>query len=146
MDACRIRNLTEARTLLTEGESAEWGVPRIARAACLSPFHFIREFESLFGTTPHQVRMAARLDRAKRMLARGEHNVSEVCFELGMSSLGSFSDWFARQTGVSPREYQKKARILVSHPGILPVELFPGCLSLMGKLPPNAFRNFREAN
>jgi AraC-like DNA-binding protein len=139
MDAKRIERLCEARARLRVDQDARLDV--IAREACVSPFHFIREFESLFGETPHQSRITARLDQARILLARGEHSVTEVCMELGMSSLGSFSDWFVKRTGVAPREYQRRARVMVAGG----IEVFPGCLSLMGRLPADAFRNFREA-
>ncbi len=66
--------------------------------------------------------------------------------EVGFDSLGSFSDLFARPVGTAPSIYQRRARVIVTAPGILPQELFPGCLNLMGCLPSYAFRNFREAN
>jgi AraC-like DNA-binding protein len=139
LDARRIERLNVARARLRV--DAESRLEAIAREACVSPFHFIREFEALFGETPHQARMAARLERARQLLARGEHSVTEVCLEVGMSSLGSFSDWFTRRTGAGPREYQRQARVMVAGG----IEVFPGCLSMMGRLPADAFRNFREA-
>ncbi|MBA3912383.1 MAG: helix-turn-helix transcriptional regulator, partial [Acidobacteriales bacterium] len=117
----------------------------IAREVQLSPFHFIRRFQALYGVTPHQFRILSRLDRAKLLLARGQHSVTEVCMEVGFSSLGSFSYLFARRTGSSPSRYQRHARSLVNVPGEFPPQLFPGCLSLMSYLPACAFRNFREA-
>jgi len=120
-------------------------VSMIARDVAISPFHFIRQFEAMFGVTPHQYRIQARLDRAKMLLAKGEHSVTEVCMEIGFSSLGTFSDLFRRRVGESPRAYQRRARTLVRVPGTYPQVLFPGCLSLMAYVPPSAFRNFQEA-
>jgi AraC-like DNA-binding protein len=117
----------------------------IAREIRMSPFHFIRQFEALFGVTPHQFRIQSRLDQAKYLLAIRRHSVTEVCMEVGMSSLGSFSDLFARRVGATPSAYQHSSRAMVQVPGAFPRHLFPGCLSLMGCLPPSAFRNFREA-
>ena len=129
--------LCRARDLLHEtGLSIE----AIAREVGVSPFHFIRQYEAVFGATPHQFRIQSRLDRARVLLARGQ-SVTEVCFEVGFESLGSFSSLFARRTGESPSEYRKRARILVPAPGILPPAMFPGCFSLMAA----AFRNIREA-
>jgi AraC-like DNA-binding protein len=130
--------LCRARELLGEVREQPLSIKDVAREAGMSPFHFIRRFEALFGLTPHQFRMRARLDDAKLLLARG-HSVTEV----GFDSLGSFSDLFARRIGMAPSAYQRRARVLVQAPGALP--LFPGCLSLMGYLPLSAFRNFREA-
>ena len=112
----------------------------IARAAGISPFHFIRQFEALFGITPHQLRIRERLDRAKLLLASGNFTVTEVCMEVGMSSLGSFSELFQRRIGAPPSEYLRRARSMIVVPGMLPEKLFPGCLSMMGQLPADAFR------
>jgi AraC-like DNA-binding protein len=120
-------------------------VKDVARAVRMSPFDFIRQFEALFGLTPHQFRIQSRLDLSKRLLAMGRHSVTEVCMEVGMSSLGSFSDLFSRRVGATPSGYRQRARAMAPSPGAVPQELFPGCLSLMSRLPPSAFRNFREA-
>ena len=117
----------------------------VAREAHISHFHFIRQFEALFGVTPHQFRIRSRIERAKQLLARGHHSVTDVCMEVGMSSLGSFSYLFARRVGETPSEFQRRARVMVQMPGGFPRELFPGCINLMSRLPATAFRNFREA-
>jgi AraC-like DNA-binding protein len=107
-------------------------IDEVARAAAMSPFHFIRQFSALFGDTPHQIRIQSQLDRAKHLLARGDHSVTDVCMDVGFSSLGSFSDLFARRIGMPPSAYRRRARAMVTVPGTVPKELFPGCLSLMG--------------
>ncbi len=137
--------LCRAREALTEIPEEAPSIQDVAREARISPFHFIRQFDAVFGRTPHQLRIQARLDRAKRLLAAGELSVTDVCMEVGFSSLGSFSDLFARRVGESPSAFRRKARSMVTVPGELPSELFPGCLALMTRLPPSAFRSFREA-
>lgn len=139
------RRLCRAREMLVEVQDETLSITDVAREAGISRFHFIRQFESLFGVTPHQFRIQARLDRAKLLLARGQHSVTDVCMEVGFSSLGSFSDLFARRVGSSPSVYQRQARGLIQMPGDFPQQLFPGCLSLMTQLPVYAFRNFQEA-
>ena len=134
---CRARELLRVEMRLS--------IPEIAREASMSPFHFIRQFEALFGVTPHQFRIGARLDQARYLLAVDQRPVTEVCMELGMSSLGSFSHLFTQRVGAPPSMYQRRARVMVQVPGGLPHALFPGCLSLMASLPADAFRNFREA-
>src|SRR5713226_8147436 len=138
--------LCQARDLLKQIHETQPSIKQVAKEIHMSPFHFIRQFEALFGLTPHQFRIQSRLDHAKRLLAMGHHSVTEVCMEVGMSSLGSFSDLFARRVGATPSAYQHRARVMVQMPGALPRDLFPGCLSLMGSLPLSAFRNFREAH
>jgi AraC-like DNA-binding protein len=137
--------LCRARKMLREVREQRLSIPEIARESGMSPFHFIRRFESLFGLTPHQFRIQARLDDAKLLLARGQHNVTEVCLEVGFESLGTFSDLFARRVGMTPSAYQRSARVVVSMPAGFPPVMFPGCLNLMGQLPASAFRNFQEA-
>jgi AraC-like DNA-binding protein len=115
----------------------------------MSPFHFIRQFEAVFGVTPHQFRIQARLDLAKRLLALSDYSVTDVCMEVGFSSLGSFSTLFTDRVGEAPSAYRRRVRAMVQVPGTVPVVLIPGCLALMGRLPPSAFarpvRSFREA-
>jgi AraC-like DNA-binding protein len=145
MDQNEFLRLCRARRMLAElGEQAR-PLKEIAREAGISPFHFIRRFEALFGMTPHQMRIRARLELAKVLLATGEKSVTEVCMEVGMSSLGSFSDLFQRRVGAAPSEFQRRARSMIVAPGMLPEKLFPGCLGMMGQLPASAFRNFEEA-
>jgi AraC-like DNA-binding protein len=117
----------------------------VAREAAISPYHFIRQFEAVFGVTPHQYRIRQRLELAKQLLAAGRHSVTDACMAVGFSSLGSFSALFAQRIGVPPSAYRRRLRAMVQVPGTLPWELVPGCLSLMGRLPRDAFRSFREA-
>lgn len=140
------RRLCAARQLLIEERGEAPSIAGVARACGMSRFHFIRRYGAVFGVSPHQARIAARLDRAKRLLASGERSVTEVCFEVGFSSLGSFSALFARHVGEAPSRYQRRVRRLVSVPGGLVLPAFPGCLSLMQHLPAGAFGNFREAS
>lgn len=103
----------------------------VARMASMSPFHFIRQFEAVFGTTPHQFRIQTRLDRAKQLLALSDYSVTDVCLEVGFSSLGSFSDLFARRVGAPPSAYRRRVRASVQAPAGWPESFAPGCLSLM---------------
>ncbi len=98
-------------------------IRELADAVALSPYQFIRHFEAVFGATPHQYRIAARLERAKHLLARGE-SVTDVCMAVGFSSLGSFSELFARRVGTPPSRYRR----LVAVPR---VAFHRGCFELM---------------
>lgn len=136
--------LCKARDLLCLEESP-LSIREIASQVGLSPFHLIRQFEALFGWTPNQFRTRARLERARHLLASGRYSVTDVCMEVGFSSLGSFSLLFSKQLGVAPSAY---ARRIYQVPGSFQKQLYAGCFSLMGSLPPSAFlgrRNFREA-
>jgi AraC-like DNA-binding protein len=112
---------------------------QVAREAALAPSHFIRAFKAVFGQTPHQVRIDARLDLAKRLLITDSMPVTEVCAAVGFASLGTFSHVFARRIGLSPSAFRREARTLVQVPGVLPPKLYPGCLTLMAHLPTSAF-------
>ena len=137
------KRLALARDLL-EAEELAAPIAVVARRAGISPYHFIRVFEATFGVTPHRYRTDIRLTRARQLLAQGAP-VTQVCMQLGFSSLGSFSALFARHVGEAPSRYQRRIRTSVQVPADLTRVLAPGCLCLMGSLPADAFRNFREA-
>jgi AraC-like DNA-binding protein len=129
---------------MLEAEYTSASIAQIARRAGMSQFHFIRVFAATFGVTPHRYRMGVRLERARHLLAGGEP-VTQVCMELGFSSLGSFSSLFTRSLGEAPSRYQRRVRTSVQVPCDLARLLHPGCFGLMTALPSDAFRNFREA-
>jgi len=145
VDPDLFRRLCRARELLREQRERPLSVAEVADVVLVSRFHFIRRFAELFGETPSRYRTRARLERAKELLARGEHSVTEACFASGFASLGSFSALFRAEVGSSPSDYRRAARCLVSVPGALPAAFAPGCLCLMTALPADAFRNSREA-
>jgi AraC-like DNA-binding protein len=103
----------------------------VAREARLSVGELIRRFAAVFGETPHRYRSRERLARAKALLASGKRSVTEVCMEVGFSSVGSFSAWFARGAGVAPTAYRNRARALARKSPSSPDSLHPGCMSLL---------------
>jgi AraC-like DNA-binding protein len=127
----RFTRLCRARDLLREVHDEPISIRAVASEAAMSPFQFIRQFEALFGETPHQFRIQARLDKAKELLALSDYSVTDVCMEVGFSSLGSFSDLFARRVGTAPSAYRRQIRSFMYVPGKLPKDLTPGCLTLM---------------
>lgn len=133
------RRLCRARDLLRESREPSPTIEQLAREVRISPFHFIRQFEAVFGVTPHQFRIASRIELAKQLLAGGEHSVTDVCMEVGFSSLGSFSTLFAQRVGETPSAYRRRIRMVVSVPDRGASHLTPGCLSLMAALPSSAF-------
>jgi AraC-like DNA-binding protein len=136
--------ICRARRRLCDLEEPSLTVASIARESGISYFHFIRRFQAIFGTTPHQYRIEARLREARLQLARGG-SVTEACFAAGFESVGSFSELFVRRVGLRPVEFRRLTRAQVTIPRSLPLAYFPGCLSLMKNLPAEAFRNFRDA-
>ena len=127
----RFTHLCRARDLLREVHDQPVSIRYVAREAAMSPFHFIRQFTAVFGETPHQFRTRARVDRARKLLALSDYSVTDVCMEIGFSSLGSFSALFAERFGEPPSRYRRRLRSVMSAPGIFPPQLQPGCLSLM---------------
>jgi AraC-like DNA-binding protein len=104
----------------------------VARECGFSQFHFIRLFKALFGETPHQYRSRAQIEKAKQLLILTDGSVTDVCFDVGFSSLGSFSALFLRRAGLPPSQFQRRYRLASGFPRQLPSILIPGCLSLMG--------------
>ena len=126
--------LCRARDLLRDVDGAPLTIDAVAREAAISPFHFIRQFQSVFGATPHQYRTAARLERARDLLACGHYSITDVCVELGFTSLASFSHLFERHVGIRPSEYRRAVRGMVAMPGLRrPVVRGPGCFTLMAQ-------------
>ena len=81
-------------------------VPALARAARLSPAHFSREFRRAFGQTPHQYLLNRRLERAAELLRNTDRSVADICFTVGLKSVGSFTTSFGRVYGMTPTAYR----------------------------------------
>ncbi len=79
-------------------------VEALARDAHMSPGHFSRQFRQAYGESPYSYLMTRRIERAMALLRRGELSVTEVCFEVGCSSLGTFSTRFTELVGMPPSD------------------------------------------
>ncbi|HTJ40710.1 MAG TPA: helix-turn-helix transcriptional regulator [Kofleriaceae bacterium] len=132
IDPRTFRRLVQARAML----DGDLTVGSIARQVGMSPTQLIRRFTAVFGATPHQHRTEARLACARDALAAGAR-VTDVCFDIGFSSLGSFSALFTRRVGAPPSVYRRSVQVPCD---LSP--LVPGCLGMLARLP----RNFREAS
>ena len=130
-----LRRLCAARDLLREVTDEPRTIAAIAAAVGISPAHFTRQFAALFGETPHQFRMRERVAQARRLLVEGHGSVTDTCMAVGGTSLGSFSALFTRLTGESPSGYRRRLRPLVAAPGQRLQTLYPGCLTLLARLP-----------
>ena len=84
-------------------------VEELARGAHMSPGHLSRQFRLAYGESPYSYLMTRRIERAMALLRRGDLSVTEVCFEVGCSSLGTFSTRFSELVGVPPSEYRRHA-------------------------------------
>jgi AraC-like DNA-binding protein len=81
-------------------------VDDMARAAGLSRAHFSREFRRAFGTSPHAYLLTRRLERAATLLRTTDHSVIEICLDIGLQSVGSFTTSFSKTYGASPTAYR----------------------------------------
>src|ERR1700690_1722949 len=84
-------------------------VQALARGVHLSAGHLSREFRAVYGEPPYSYLMTPRLERAMTLLRRGDLSVTEVCFAVGCSSLGTFSTRFSELVGMSPSSYRRLA-------------------------------------
>ena len=83
---------------------------QISRHACFSRFHFLRLFRQAFNKTPHQYLIERRIERAKELLSADQLRVTDVCFEVGFQSLGSFSSLFHKSVGHAPITFREQSR------------------------------------
>jgi AraC-like DNA-binding protein len=102
------RHLLRVRDLIDRAYAEQLDVAALARSASVSRAYFSRSFTSAFGETPHQYLMSRRMERAMALLRAGDLSVTEVCFAVGFSSLGSFSTQFRRFVGDSPSAYRQR--------------------------------------
>jgi AraC-like DNA-binding protein len=84
-------------------------VEALARGVHMSAGHLSRQFKEAYGEPPYGYLMTRRIERAMALLRRGDLSVTEVCFEVGCQSLGTFSTRFSELIGMSPSEYRKRA-------------------------------------
>jgi AraC-like DNA-binding protein len=102
------RHLLRAKDLADARYSERLGVDDMAGAAGLSRAHFSREFRRTFGESPHHYLLTRRLERAAALLRMTDWTVAEVCLDVGLQSIGSFTTSFKRSYGQTPTEYRAK--------------------------------------
>ena len=108
----RLRELRLLRTVrdrMDRDYAQPLDVEALARGVHLSAGHLSRRFRAAFGESPYAYLMTRRVERAMTLLRRGDLSVTEVCFAVGCSSLGTFSTRFSELVGVSPSEYRRLA-------------------------------------
>ena|SRR5919201_1214580 len=116
------RHLTRAKDLADARYFERLTVSDLARAAGLSRAHFSREFRKAFGESPHSYLLTRRLERAAALLRNTDHSVTDICFAVGLSSVGSFTSSFTRAYGRSPTAYR------ASFPPAAASALIPACV------------------
>jgi AraC-like DNA-binding protein len=130
------RHLLRAKDLIDARYREPLDVPALARAAHLSQAHFSREFRRAFGETPHQYLLTRRLERAASLLRSTDRSVVDICFMVGLQSVGSFTTSFTRMFGKSPAAYRS------AYPPAAEVALVPRCVLHAYGRPQH--RTFRE--
>jgi AraC-like DNA-binding protein len=134
------RHLLRAKDLADARYADPLGVDDLAAAAGLSRAHFSREFRRAFGESPHAYLLTRRLERAAALLRSTDHSVAEICFSVGLRSLGSFTTSFTRTYGLSPTAYRG------TFPPASRLAVVPSCiLRVYGRPQRSTFREDRVA-
>ncbi len=116
------RHLLRAKDLADARYFEPLGVDDLAGAAGLSRAHFSREFRRAFGESPYAYLLTRRLERAAAMLRTTDRSIADICFSVGLQSLGSFTSSFTRTFGMSPAAYRAAFPPAVDH------ALIPACV------------------
>lgn len=119
--------LWRARKLIDTQYWQPLDLNELARAANFSPYHFLRAFRRTFHVTPHEYLTRKRIEHAKKLLAESELTVTEICFQVGFESLGSFSTLFHKIVGWSPSIYRARTWEMRKNP----LKFIPNCYVIM---------------
>ena len=111
------RRLLRARDAMDRSYAQPLDVAALARIACVSAAHFIRTFRATFGETPHRYLQRRRVERSMFLLRESDRSVTDICFDVGYSSLGTFSRTFREIVGQSPLAYRRSSAPV---PGAVP--------------------------
>jgi AraC-like DNA-binding protein len=130
------RHLLRARDLADARNGQPLEVDDLARAAGLSRAHFSREFKQAFGVSPHAYLLTRRLERAAALLRVTDRSVAEICMDVGLQSVGSFTTSFKRMFGQTPTAYRAAFPPAVAHVRV------PSCVMRVYGRPQH--RTFRE--
>jgi AraC-like DNA-binding protein len=117
-----VRHLLRAKDLADARYFEPLGVDDLARAAGLSRAHFSREFRRAFGESPHGYLLTRRLERAAALLRNTDRSVADICFRVGLRSVGSFTTSFTRTYGMPPTAYRE------SFPPAAAAAIIPTCI------------------
>ncbi len=123
VDLEELRLLRRARDRMDREYAQPLDVAALARTALMSTAHFARRFREAYGETPYSYLMTRRIERAQALLRRGDMSVTEVCFEVGCTSLGSFSARFTEIVGETPSAYRARDHA--------ELQVVPGCQAMV---------------
>ena len=125
-EIAELAHLRRARDLMDREYPQPLDVPAMAREALMSPAHFSRKFRGAYGETPYSYLMTRRIERAKAFLRQGM-SVTDTCFAVGCTSLGSFSSRFTEIVGETPSQYRAH-----DHSEL---EVVPACVTMYATRP-----------
>ena len=109
-DPMLLRRLLRAKDRMDAASDEEWPIPRLARVSGVSEAHFARSFKEAFGVPPHRYLLTRRIERAKALLRDTDCAITEIAFQTGWSSLGTFGRIFRDITGESPTELRAREK------------------------------------
>jgi AraC-like DNA-binding protein len=141
MDLDELRLLRRARDRMDREYSQPLDVAALARTALMSTAHFSRRFREAYGETPYSYLMTRRIERATALLRRGDMSVTDACFAVGCTSLGSFSARFTQVVGETPSAYRARDH--------RELEVVAGCQVMVltrQRKPARRSSSFREAS
>jgi AraC-like DNA-binding protein len=134
------RHLLRAKDLADARYFEPLDVDDLAQAAGLSRAHFSREFRAAFGESPHAYLLTRRLERAAALLRTTDRSVADICFSVGLQSVGSFTTSFTRTFGKSPTAYRAAFPPAAAH------AIVPACIvRAFGRPQHSTFREDRAA-
>jgi transcriptional regulator GlxA family with amidase domain len=110
------RRMLRARDAMDRDYAKPLDIQTLARIAYVSQAHFIRTFRDTFGETPHRYLQRRRVERAMFLLRETDRSVTDICFDVGFMSLGTFGRTFHEIVGESPTEYREAATDLRAVP------------------------------
>ena len=120
--------MLRARDAMDRTYAQQLDIPALARVACVSEAHFIRAFRATFGETPHRYLQRRRVERAMYLLRGTDLDVTDICFDVGFGSLGTFSRTFKDIVGEAPTAHRRRG----------PVAPVPTCFA-MAWMRPSSF-------
>jgi AraC-like DNA-binding protein len=116
-----LRRLLRAKDRMDAASDEEWPVRRLARVSGVSEAHFARSFKQAFGVPPHRYLLTRRIERATALLRDTDLPITEIAFQTGWNSLGTFGRTFHDITGENPRAIRARARAAAHDLGRVPV-------------------------
>jgi AraC-like DNA-binding protein len=128
-----------ARDALKENTEQNISVKSLAQEIGMSQYYFIRLFSAVFGLTPHRYRIVTQLEKAKNELIASQKSVTDIAFDCGFSSLGTFCLMFKQYAGMPAKAYREAYSLNRSLPQHMPEKLIHSCFGLMAGLPNSNF-------